>query len=79
MSWVLAVSYPTREREDYYWGSLDAPVAEAVGRLDAARGTDATGTRNLSFEFRTESAARNARARVLRLRKKGMRTQVFKR
>ncbi len=81
--WILEVTYPTLNngaKEGYQWGSLDAPVADAVGRIDSGRGTDmGTGVRDLIFNFRTESGARNARARVLRLRKKGMRTQVFRR
>lgn len=76
MRWRLIVTYPTGF-DAYPWGSLDAPIVEAVGKLDTGRGTALeSGTRELEFSFSSEQAARNARQRVLNLHKKGVRTHV---
>lgn len=78
MRWRLRVTYPTG-RDGYYWGELDPWIVKAAGRFEDTRGTVIDGSRrDLEFGFATESAARNARQRVLGLRKKGMRTEVYR-
>lgn len=77
--WWLTVRYPTSRPDGYYWGSLDAAIVAAVGRLDERRDTNLhAAERSLSFGFSNEGAARNARRRVLALHKRGIRTTVAK-
>lgn len=76
--WLLNVVYPTGP-DGYYWGSLDPAVVTAVGKLDCGRGTTTdSARRELSFYFGSESAARNARRRVLNLHHRGVRTEVVR-
>ena len=77
MSWRLTVEYPTLGEGAYYWGTLDSDIVGAAGKLESGRGTrPVDGVRFLSFSFSSESAARNARKRVLGLRRRGVKTVV---
>lgn len=82
MTWHLTVRYPVlgghvTHPQAYRWGELDAAIWKAAGKCEAHRGTDVvTGHRFLVYQYSTEVSARNARRRVLGLRRRGVRTEV---
>ena len=69
--WELTVTYRTEGHRSYAWGSLDEDIRKAARGTQVDQGTmsEAGKPRDLSFDFRTSAQVRDARERVLQLRR----------